>query len=59
MTPRIINKEYTSYKTHNYCQSCEMWFRKEESLGKFCPDCGLRIRKKSKFYSKDKWKGAY
>ena len=37
MTPRIINKEYTSYKTHNYCQSCEMWLRKEETPDAYCP----------------------
>lgn len=59
MTPRIVNKEYTSYKTHNYCQYEEKWFRKEESLGAHCPSCGKKIRKRSKFYSNDKWEGAY
>ena len=59
MTPRIMNKEYTSYKTHNYCQYEKKWFRKEESLGAYCPNCGKKIRKRSKFYSNDKWEGAY
>ena len=59
MTPRIMNKEYTSYKTHNYCPWEEKWFKKDESPGAYCPSCGKKIRKRSKFYSDDKWEGAY
>ena len=56
---RIINRQYTSYKTHNYCASEQKWVTKEESPGKFCPSCGLRIRKKSRYYSNNKWDNAY
>ena len=56
---RLSKKEYTSYKTHNFCSAEVMWILKKESLGAYCPSCGHKIRKKPKFYSGDKWEGAY
>lgn len=50
---------YTSYKTHNYCQSEEKWYPKEDTPGVYCPNCGTKMRKRAKFNSKGKWEKAY
>ena len=60
MTPRIMNKEYTSYKTHNYCKRCDLW---QPKIGNYCTSCNYKTRKspryKTKKFRKTQWDKAY
>jgi hypothetical protein len=63
----IVNKDglkvnfYTSYRTHNFCNNCdnghkEGWILKEKCTGRYCPNCGRKLRTKAK-YNKTQYTG--
>ena len=56
---RLRREFYTSYKTHTYCAKEEKWILRTDWKGSHCPTCGVKLRQKTKFSSKDKYVGAY
>jgi hypothetical protein len=50
---KIRENFYTSYKTHNHCNNCEDghksgWILKTKCIGIWCPNCGSKLRTKTK-----------
>jgi len=65
MPHRIKGGQYVSYKTHSFCSLENKWFDKKQHPGRYCPDCGRRVRikrnrntvpVKSKSYKLPLWK---
>ena len=50
---RIKDNIFTSYKTHNYCCTCELWLSKKDNPGIHCQYCGHRLRHRAR-YTKNK-----
>ena len=47
---RMLGGGYESYKTHNYCKTCEEWQIKGQGL--YCKTCGKQTRRSPRTKSK-------
>ncbi len=46
---KVRRNFYTSYETHNYCNTCEEWILKTDNDGKYCTVCKYKLRKKPRY----------